>query len=617
MSRKREPRIRRLNEGGILRQRNTVKVRAKKEDARFNTKVIGHGNFITGLEFDDTRNLLTITKSQNANNASLDSVRAAAVQGTLSKVDDIPEVDSWFDDGTGSTDRMLPIGYAHGDPLPSLPAGLSWVRLNEGSMRAGLFSWDADVDEADLVRTDELKSKSANPFRAEAILDDDDNLTIIKVYYDQPIELAENLNANALAKLIRFNTDMGSVHAISVSVEDNILAIGLDRQIDIRENIYVQVMKGVLSSSADSNMVPVVGRGARFCYVVVVNRQRAGRDLSEDEGVVLSSVQRVKDTNNNTYPVYDIAPLGGEGGGGTTFALGKVIGGNSHPLDDSENQSYPAQKNNSFPLPYLTGDGEALNVLPEVENWDELTLPDTYQIGDTLPGTPLPAGLCYVQLARPYSLLGSSWDSAVSLAPESSDSALTLQKAGVDAREGLDLIILTFNKGGFYFIDDVGSSSFDVTVTDQDGNDVSNDFAVQDFEIDGRTVVLRLSSVLDPDEHSVQISISEIVAIAADEEEGTEAETNTPETGFSVSYIGDKYTMVFALNRQADQMFTFGTLVLLNASAISVTDENGVSRQVVDIVGPVSTAQVHDHADFTSSGLGRSSISVSYPMGTP
>lgn len=316
MARKNEPRIKKLNNGAVMPQRRVVTKRQTTNKGKpFTVRRRGGGNIISNIELDDKNAVLTIERETNAKNQGVDSVRTASVASSTSKVDEFPEVESWFDDGSGSDSLMLPDDYEHGDPLPELPEGLMWMRLLEGSMRSGLCAWDADADETEFERTDEDGSKDADIIRAEVTNvggTSESDAATIDVFFSQPIQENEETeyNSNALSELIIFSSTNGRQLATGVEVDGNKLTLTCDRIFDIRETCTISIRRGLFANNSGSKTHTLVGRGPRFCYVIAINRARTGGQSSVDSNSLIGNVTNVRDTKGNEFPVFDTTPLG-------------------------------------------------------------------------------------------------------------------------------------------------------------------------------------------------------------------------------------------------------------------------------------------------------------------
>jgi hypothetical protein len=84
-----------------------------------------------------------------------------------------------------------------------------------------------------------------------------------------------------------------------------------------------------------------------------------------------------------------------------------------------------------------------------------------------------------------------------------------------------------------------------------------------------------------------------------------QGEVPVPAGSLTVTPVGDYYTIVRVLNNTGSQGFSFGSYVMLDQAATSVTDDKAVSKTCYRIIGPASQAVPHNHIGFGPTGQGR------------
>lgn len=303
---------------------------------------------------------------------------------------------------------------------------------------------------------------------------------------------------------------------------------------------------------------------------------------------------------------------GGEDGG-STIMVAKILGGNSPKFgDDAEgNPIYSANTSMSLPMPTYNEDGNII-LNPSVADWTNLDLSDDYAIGDPLPICP--EGVCYLQLARPYSLGTSSWDANIEggFEPENADDFLCNR---VYFNEDNKTLLCTFTQSGIKAKDGFGPNDISIKVSRLDGKSVGVQPAINSVSItEDNKVAAVLNRPLDPDNEICNVSFGAIVykLFESEDENVSNRVFNDALTSTVAGYLGDKFTTVFGLNKNGTQIFHAGQLVLINATEVTIIDKSNASntRIVYSIIGPCSSAQYHNHSGYTQSGLGPAILNI-------
>jgi hypothetical protein len=84
-----------------------------------------------------------------------------------------------------------------------------------------------------------------------------------------------------------------------------------------------------------------------------------------------------------------------------------------------------------------------------------------------------------------------------------------------------------------------------------------------------------------------------------------QGEVPVPAGSLTVTPVGDYYTIVRVLNNTGSQGFSFGSYIILDQTAVSVTDDKAVSKVCYRIIGPASQAVPHNHAGLGTTGQGK------------
>lgn len=321
---------------------------------------------------------------------------------------------------------------------------------------------------------------------------------------------------------------------------------------------------------------------------------------------------RERPENINTVSVgsesFSVLPKASAPSGGNTIIIAKVLGGNSPEFVDGIKSPFTTL---SLPTPSYTDNGN-LQLVPFVEDFTELDLEPDYKIGDTLPVAP--NGLCYLQLLRPYSLGGSAWNANLEAGLD--DSADDFYCNRVYFTEEKSSIVINFTKGDFALKEDLAPNDFSLVVTDLNEVPVSPAVIITNVEAyEENKLILNLNRIIKTDEEKAFISFGEVVFKKFEDENDPNISNNIfnlPLESTVVNELADKFTVIFGINAKGTQIFTTGQLVLVDAAAVSLSDSTDAknSRTAYNIIGPASTAQVHDHSGYAADQLGPASFNL-------
>ncbi len=300
---------------------------------------------------------------------------------------------------------------------------------------------------------------------------------------------------------------------------------------------------------------------------------------------------------------------------GSSIIVGKIVGGSANVLttttsEETETNVYPGSKPQAFPASLFNEDAELVTI-PSIENWDNAELPSEYATGDPLPdGLADSNGICYVKLERPFSYQGKSWAANILSGFEYTGED--------DGKPHFTRAISneTFTSVLVYFdvdispIDDLGNYSFSFSVT-RNGQAYSEIFS-ENVSIDTdqpNAFNITLSEALNPETDVATISFDGVTVLTS-----TEGPILNDSVSSTITFFGEKNTIIYAANFISVQSFVEGDLVLIDTSRTYViADEQEGSDQVTKtvpaIIGPVNTARIHDHSSFARDGLGRASLS--------
>jgi hypothetical protein len=278
------------------------------------------------------------------------------------------------------------------------------------------------------------------------------------------------------------------------------------------------------------------------------------------------------------------------GGTGTGLVVCRVIGGN--PISGND---HPFGRPFIRATPFWDEDSQ-LVTNPTIEDWTAVDLPKTWVYGtDKIVG--LPDGLGIGMVIRPYSLGGSTWSASKAAPVYSAGNPATMNKACLKADRKTILIFGTSKT--IVLTPDTpeppGPPVFTVKV-----DDVSVAIDSHAASTAGATLVLQ--SAIPDDAATITVEWNDE---AFTDPSGTPLTTVAAGT-LSVAPVGDKYTCVFLLNNVGAQGYGDGDYVLVDISGVSIADANSVSRTSYRIIGPVSSAVLHNHLSYAANGQGPS-----------
>lgn len=348
------------------------------------------------------------------------------------------------------------------------------------------------------------------------------------------------------------------------------------------------------------------------------NRQRAQQTVVERFGIRYEDADQadkalvdVQYDSFNRQLVFTRAPVSG-GSSSSGLLLGSILGGNVLPVtvneSDASKNLYPDQRPFSFSMPLtksVTQNGrkaDVLMTLPDVDDWLKYDLPSDFEFGDVLPR--LPDGLCYVKLERPSTLGGAAWDANLDFAAELSTKGIpVVNKAYYDPRGSKSIIYLRWNvtsprveTSKVYYA--IGSSGIETYGTMQITS-VSHDYKTM-------VTTLRVSRDIQDDE-VVHVAVASNVCRSYDK-----PPLFNELQEITVAPLSDSGTILVCVNRNGQQTFTAGDLVMLSPVTDIIADEDGVTRVVGDVLGPVGTLlnMPHSHTYVGAGNAGGGPITL-------
>jgi hypothetical protein len=264
-------------------------------------------------------------------------------------------------------------------------------------------------------------------------------------------------------------------------------------------------------------------------------------------------------------------------GGGTGLVMARIIGGNAATGTGSD---APLGRLFVHSVNY-TKDG-ALLESPPVPDWTDLDLGPDFVIGGTK--IPLqPTGIGFAQVLRPYSLGGASWAKNASwVVLSSGDPVMNVANINPDKKT----ITLTGNKTD---IEKVTTPNITVTV---DGSPAT----ISTIAATASGAKITLQAVAD---------ITKPITVTWDGSAFIQGEVPVPAGSLTVTPVGDYYTIVRVLNNTGSQGYSFGDYVMLDQTAVTVTDDEDVSKTCYRVLGPAASMMPHNHSDIGAVGQGR------------
>jgi hypothetical protein len=299
----------------------------------------------------------------------------------------------------------------------------------------------------------------------------------------------------------------------------------------------------------------------------------------------------------------------GAAAAGTALILGEVVGGcvkPDNPTADAEDWVYSSYKPYGFPLEL---DSEA-KLVPDVYDWSEFTLPEEFKTGDSIDNV-LPNGLCYVKLVRPYSFGSKSWDSGLVLSPPLATANVVPEFEKAVTEEGNHSVIRLYFNRELQASPDLGAAFLSIALTSSEANPDELFISGVSVSSDSLYLAVQLSRALDPDTETLKISGVSALAFSKD----SPPLPTSAFSGKSVTYAGEKYAIQICLNRNGLQSFTRGDLVLISEETVSITDEQGVTEAVPEILLAATAAQTHNHLHWGGGGQGPAYLNPVSPTG--
>jgi hypothetical protein len=303
-----------------------------------------------------------------------------------------------------------------------------------------------------------------------------------------------------------------------------------------------------------------------------------GGTMAQAVGKLQSTVREMQTAQASAAPVVPATPKPGGGGGGTGLIMARILGGNASSGTGSDS---PLGRLFVHSVNY-TKDGALLET-PPVPDWANLDLGPDFVIGGSK--IPLqPTGIGFAQILRPYSLGSAKWSSNASWIVLSSTGGPVMNVANINPDK--KTITLTGNK-----TDIAKTATPNITVT-VDG--VAATIQAIAATASGAKIVLQ--AVAD---------ITKPIVVTWDGSAFIQGEVPVPAGSLTVTPVGDYYTIVRVLNNTGSQGFSFGSYVMLDQAATSVTDDKAVSKTCYRIIGPASQAVPHNHSGLGATGQGR------------
>ena len=590
----------------------------------------GVGESVTNVAFDPSRNLTYASKAFRNYGIVLGTVLTGC-----DAFGDYVAPDKW-------ADLLLPEDYSEGAATLDLPVGFGWLKLSDGSAPVGCHSWRSSLtfnqsvcftgnnSSTDLSST---YSESVQPKLLYAFIDPSKSRAVVYCVFsgyvagffegkDSPassfLTVDSNVSDNSDLRAISF------VQGAGLASGDKFVArINLSRGVDTDnfEEIGVAFgagfFKGLGFDGAASERVPVFYLGARYRMVLFANT--SGATVKQGHKLLVTGFTQYNDKTGTerlsrcqrTAIVTDMSS------GAAPPILLSVVGGNTPPLTFNESANplntdvskdeqgytydtaYPTNRPFAFPLPLIMGN--KLFVLPRVKDWTKFDLAKDYVIGNKVPR--LPDGLSYLLLERPASIGSSSWLSrydnelysavAASVVPYVSGARTvkgTLTK--IKVRWSRPIRLPTGGPTGVLY--SLTYETFDGVVTPLAVTSVSLVAA------DWSTVLTYSDTVIggvDPAKGSLYLNVASGAVLST----ATPPINNAAQDNLSVVYTLDREAIVVGLNRNGTQGFAYGDYVLCSSSAISITDEHGVSRDVLEILTSANPAG-YPHAHLNDGG---------------
>ena len=339
----------RLNNGVVSRQRKVVSKHREDESLlppNIITRHSGSGPTVGDVSYE--KGQLRVSHNNVYNNPAVDNSRVAIAQQGAISIGDLPDIeqpDAWWPSDSPGDSLILPDDFdPNTDEFPELPVGYFYARLDRGCEPCGLFAWDAGLEDTYWSAQSFVKPSSASLLRVfiSDLGSRGSTPATLELWFDQPIQYS-TLQVTEFINLLVIRSSFGTpVVPLSITISESKATVGLDRAVDLREEIYVQVRRGLLDNNSTSPFLSASGKGKRYEYVICFNRSHVESDIAEGDGVVLTTPYRIYDKDGNWMWVFDTSPLGGSApqyiridGGQELNATPEVTGIKGAPIPDT------------------------------------------------------------------------------------------------------------------------------------------------------------------------------------------------------------------------------------------------------------------------------------------
>lgn len=591
----------------------------KHGEAKVQVVTSGAGPYVVDVQYHPGTGKVLVTRG-DINSDSIDGPRIAKVMHPIVYTDPtavLPELDKWFPTlPSGEIDwpnsPLLPDDFEHVDgfpttspPVSNLPAGIGFVRLLPGSSPLGMSRWDADLED---FGSTGAASADRRPVAVKAVIRERESgdatqkvHSTIDIFFSCAISLRYAQYGTEYARRIQVQSNKGPIKVSTATIgsEANILRVTCLRPITRDETVYVKVLDGIVVSGSVSNVASEVLTAVELlpknCYALVINRS-GGKDLAVGDYVQLGKPVTIIDTVDKVpYQVYECMPYGS--GGGINLYYGMVLGGN--PL-----LSGSTVRQFINPVPMFNEDKSALVVSPIPEDWGNLDLPVDWDVEDSFTeDQETPLGLGYVQLLRPSEWGGKSWTSAY---------ALPVNPGGWSDTEDVPTVIASIYKntasleifwshGAVAVLPAQVRSKILITsvATPPDGTPPLAPLSILSAVASAGKIVVTLNRVIATYEIVTVSVLSNLWKTGA-----TPPLVNMDQT-VTASRAVPLGAVVMAVSKVSLQGFVMGDFVVMADLGTTVTDENDVSRPVLDILYPINPQRLpHSHQTYGNGPIG-------------
>ena len=355
-------RLNRALNGTVDRQKKVVSRHREDESIRpplsIRTRYAGAGALVG--EVSAEKGTIRVSHTSVFNNPSTDNTRTAVAQQAALFTGDLPDLeqpDDWWPDGGAGDSLILPKDFdPEEDAFPEMPEGYFYARLDRGSQPCGLFSWDSGLEDSYWSSFAFTKPSSASLVKCfvSDLGERGSTPATLELWFDQGVQY-NTLPIGEVLRLLIVRSSFGAtLTPVSVSASGSKVVVGLDRAIDLREEVYVQVKRGFLVDNTTSPLVAASGKGKRYEYVICFNRSHTESNISEGTGVILTSPTKIYDTNGNWMWVFDTSILGAAPA--APVYLVTVLGGNESVVPPDDTVVRGIKKPASKPIPLAVYD---------------------------------------------------------------------------------------------------------------------------------------------------------------------------------------------------------------------------------------------------------------------